>query len=76
MIPAISKSTCVTRHTAATIDHIFTNTVINGIQHRSGIIKTDTSDNFPIAFALKHVKKVSLKMRRNLFINGSTKKNK
>ena len=48
MIPTINKSTCVTRNTATTIDHIITNTVISGIQHGSG---TDISNNLPIVFA-------------------------
>ena len=51
----------VTGYTATAIDHIITNTVISGIQHRPGIIKTDISDHFPIVFALSlrltHVKK-------------------
>ena len=41
MIPAINKPTRVTRNTVTTIDHITTSTVISGIQHRSGIIKTN-----------------------------------
>ena len=35
------------------MDCIITNTVINGIQHRSGIIKTDVSDHSPILIMLK-----------------------
>ena len=57
MIPTINRPTRVTRNTATAIDHIITNTVISGIQHRSGIIKTDISDHFPIAFALKTCEK-------------------
>ena len=52
MIPTINKSTRVTRNTATAIDHIITKTVISGIQHRSGIIKTDISDHFLIVFVL------------------------
>ena len=52
MIPTINKSTRVTRNTATAIDHIIAHTVISGIQHRTGIIKIDISDNFPIVFAL------------------------
>ena len=74
MIPTISKPTHVTRNTA--IDHIATNTVINGIQHRSGIIKTDISYHFPVVFVLNRCEKVSQKIRHNLFINASTKKKK
>ena len=52
MIPTINKPTRVTRNTVTAIDHIITNTVINGIEHRYDIIKTDISDHFPIVFAL------------------------
>ena len=48
----MNKPTHVTRSIAAAIDHIITNTVISGIQHRSGIMKNDISDHFPLAFAL------------------------
>ena len=57
MIPPINKPTRVTRNTATAIDHIITNTVISGIQHRSGIIKTDISGHFPIVFALNTCEK-------------------
>ena len=57
VIPIINKPTRVTRNTATAIDHIITNTVISGIQHRSGIIKTDISDHFPIVFALNTCEK-------------------
>ena len=35
MIPTINKQTRVTRNAATVIDHIITNTVISGIQHRT-----------------------------------------
>ena len=57
MIPIINKPTRVTRNTATPIDHIITNTVISGIQHRSVIIKNDISDHFPIVFALNTCEK-------------------
>ena len=57
MKPIINKPTRRPRNTATAIDHIITNTVISGIQHRSGIIKTDNSDHFPIVFALNTCKK-------------------
>ena len=41
MIPAINKPTRATRNMVTAIDHIITSTVISGIQHRSGIIKTN-----------------------------------
>ena len=52
MIPTINKPTRVARNTAIVIDHIITNTAISGVQHRSGIIKTDISFHFPIVFGL------------------------
>ena len=52
MIPTINRPTRITRNTATAIDQIITNTVISDIKHRSGIIKTDISDHFPIVFAL------------------------
>ena len=76
MIPTINKLTRVTRNKATAIDHVITNTVISGIQHKSGIIKADISDHFPIAFALNTCEKVSQKIRHNLFISASTEKNK
>ena len=53
----INKPTLATSNTATAIDDIITNTVINGIQHKSGRIKTDISDHFPIVFALDTFKK-------------------
>ena len=50
MTPTLNKPTRVTRNTAIAIDHAIANTVISGIQHRSGIIKTDISDQCPIVF--------------------------
>ena len=57
MIPTINKPTHVTRNIATALDHIITNTVISGIQHRSGITKTDISDHFPIIFAFSTCEK-------------------
>ena len=44
MIPTINKPPRVTKHTAAAIDNIITNCIINTI------VKTDLSDHFPIIF--------------------------
>ena len=52
MISTINKPTRVTRNSATALDHIIANNAISGIQHRSGIIKTDNSDHFPIVFVL------------------------
>ena len=57
MIPTINKPTRIIRNTTTPIDHIITNTVISGIQHRSGIIKTDISEHFPIVFAISTCEK-------------------
>ena len=57
MVPSINKPTRVARKTATAINHIITNTVISGIQHRSDIMKTDISDRFPIVFALNTCEK-------------------
>ena len=48
----MNKPTRVTRNTAKAIDHIDTNFVRSGIQHRFGIVKTDILDHFSIVFAL------------------------
>ena len=57
MIHTLNRTTRVTRNTATAIDRIITNTAISGIQHRSGIIKTDISDHFPIAFVFNTCEK-------------------
>ena len=51
MMPSINRKIRVTRNSQS-IDHIITYIVGSGIQHRSGIIKTDISDHFPIVLAL------------------------
>ena len=59
IMPTINKPTRITRNTATTVDHIITNTVISGIQHRSVILNTDISNlpNFPIVLALNTCEK-------------------
>ena len=47
MIPTINKPTRVTRKTATAIDHILTNSFID-TTIKTGIIKSDVSDHFPI----------------------------
>ena len=54
MIPTINKPTRVTRQTASTIDHIITNSLMH-TGFKSGIIKTDISDHFPIFFSYKYI---------------------
>ena len=54
MTPTIHKPTCVTRQTASEIDHIITNSIMH-TGFKSGIIKTDISDHFPILFCYKYI---------------------
>ena len=54
LIPVINRPTRVTRTSATAIDHILTNTVLNG-EIQSGIIKTDISDHMPV-FSLMETK--------------------
>ena len=53
MIPLPNKPTRVTRHSANAIDHIITNSVTGHNDFKPAITKTDLSDHFPIAFAIK-----------------------
>ena len=53
MIPLTNKPTRVTRHPANAIDHIITNALTGHNDFKSAIIKTDLSDHFFIAFAIK-----------------------
>ena len=54
LIPSVNKPTRVTRNPASAIDHIITNSVINA-EFKTGIIKTDIIDHFPIFFIFKCV---------------------
>ena len=54
MIPTINKPTRVTRHTATAIDHVFTNTIMDNIEIKTAIVKTDISYHFPIIFVTKN----------------------
>ena len=49
MMPVINKPTRVTKNTATAIDHIFINSVTT-TKFKTGIIKSDISDHFPIFF--------------------------
>ena len=48
-MPVINKPTRVTKNTATAIDHIFINSVTTN-KFKTGIIKSDISDHFPIFF--------------------------
>ena len=54
MIPTINKPTRVTRHTATAIDHVFTNTIVDNIEIKTAIVKTDISYHFPLIFVTKN----------------------
>ena len=70
MMPVINKPTRVPKNTATTIDHIFINSVTT-TKFKTGIIKSDISDHFPIFVVSNyniHIKetKECFKFRRNL----------
>ena len=52
LVPTINKPTRVTNKTISAIDHIITNSIYNN-NFKTGIIKTDISDHFPIIRAFK-----------------------
>ena len=54
MIPTINEHARVARQTASTIDYIITNSIMH-TAFKSGIIKTDISDNLPLFFCYKDV---------------------
>ena len=53
MIPLTNKPTRVTRNSANAIGHIITNSLTCHNDFKAAIIKTDLSDHFPNAFAIK-----------------------
>ena len=48
-MPVINKPTRITKNTATSIDHIFINSVTT-TKFKTGVIKSDISDHFPIFF--------------------------
>ena len=52
-MPLIQRATRVTRATAAAIDHIITDAILESTMH-SGIIKANISDRFPIFTILEN----------------------
>ena len=54
MIPTINKATRLTRHGATAIDHVLTYTIMDNIEIKTAIVKTDITDHFPIIFATKN----------------------
>ena len=78
LIPLINKSTRVTRTNATAIDHILTNAFLNK-QIKTGIIKTEISDHFPIFLITDPITSNEIKNKRTLLykraINTATKEN-
>ena len=77
MVPVINKPTRVTKNTATAIDHIFINSVAT-TKFKTGIIKLDISDHFPIFFVADyniHIKETKGRFifRRNLSDNSVEK---
>ena len=54
LIPTVNKPTRTASNRATAIDYIVTNSVINA-EFKTGIIKTDISDHFPVFFIFKCV---------------------
>ena len=52
LVPTINKPTRVTNKTISAVDHIITNSIYNN-EFKTGIVKTDISDHFPIIYAFK-----------------------
>ena len=52
IFPLINRATRVTKSSAAIIDHVLTNTIIDS-EIQSGIIKTDISDHFAVFAFMK-----------------------
>ena len=52
LIPIVDEATRVTRNTVTAINHIITNSIINA-EFKTGIIKTDISNHFPLFFIFK-----------------------
>ena len=65
MMPVINKPTRVTKNTATAIDHIFIN-FFTTTKFKTGIIKSDISDHFPIFFAADY--NVHIKETKERFI--------
>ena len=72
----INKPNHVTRNTAIAVDQIITKTETSSVQHRSGIIKTDISNHFSLAFALNTCEKSKPENKAQFIYKTSTKKKK
>ena len=65
MMPVINKPTRVTKNTGTAIDHIFINSVTT-TKFKTGIIKSDISDYFPIFFVVDY--NIHIKETKERFI--------
>ena len=78
LIPLINKPTRITRTNATALDHILTNAFLNK-QIEMWIIKTETSDHFPMFLITNPITSSEIKNKRTLVykrtINTSTKEN-
>ena len=52
LVPKINNPTTMTSKTISAIDHIITNSIYNN-DFKTGILKTDISDHFPIIYPFK-----------------------
>ena len=52
LVPKINKPTTMTNKAISAIDHIITNSIYNK-DFKTGIIKKDISDHFPVIYAFK-----------------------
>ena len=65
MMPVINKPTRATKNTATAIDHIFINSVTT-TKFKTGIIKSDISDHFPVFFVADY--NIHIKETKERFI--------
>ena len=73
MIPTINKPTRVGKNSATAIDNIIAN-CIEGYQFKTPILKTDVTDHFPIAMALKTDEPLIKAKRYKIYTNVTTMK--
>ena len=68
MMPVIIKPTRVTKNTATAIDHIFINSITT-TKFKTGIIKSDILDHFPIFFVANY--NIHIKETKNVSYLGA-----
>ena len=70
-----NKPTQVTRHSANAMDHIIANNVTGHNNFKSAIIKTDLSDHFPTAFAIKTNETIQRPVVKSIYKRSYCEKN-